>query len=522
MLRKPLPLLAALFVLAVALFALPSASAVAKQHRAAGKSERHAVAKRGHHAAAKRGRHAAAKRRRHAKRRHLRLISRNRPKLSVLTLSPANGSTLSGLVDWRAETVDAVPTKVSFAVDGTVLSTVTAPPYAYEGTGSLDTTTLANGSHTLTVTAYAKRGVSAASSVNVRVDNPALAPSPPSEPTEPAPSPEPTPETASTSSGGPIYWGAWIGNQLTGEEAPWDMNAVSQFESSVGKPLSMVHFSSPFANCFSSPCRFYGFPTSSFEDVRKAGAIPFFSWASQSIPSSKSEPEYQLSDVISGKYDSYIRSFASSAKSWGHPFFLRFNWEMNGNWFPWSEGVNGNNPGEYVAAWRHVHDLFTAVGATNATWVWCPNIDPDHRFQGLASLYPGDAYVDWTCLDGYNQGTMPSKPDRWRTFDELFSSTYKQVVTEVAPSKPMALGEVASTEYGGSKATWIREMLQQLPSSYPSIRALLWFDKWTDGDWPLDSSAAATEAFADGIQSTSYTTDAFSSLSAAGAIQPLS
>ena len=26
-----------------------------------------------------------------------------------------------------------------------------------------------------------------------------------------------------------VYWGAWIGDQLTGGEAPWDMSAVSAF-----------------------------------------------------------------------------------------------------------------------------------------------------------------------------------------------------------------------------------------------------------------------------------------------------
>ncbi|MBS1863384.1 MAG: hypothetical protein JSS68_16930, partial [Actinobacteria bacterium] len=165
-----------------------------------------------------------------------------------------------------------------------------------------------------------------------------------------------------------LYWGAWIGNQLTGTEAPWDMGAVSRFEGQTGKPVSLIHFASPFADCSHSPCTDYNFPTGPMTAIREHGAIPFFSWSSQSTPSSLNEPEYQLSDVISGRYDSYIRKFAEEAKAWGHPFFLRFDWEMNGNWFPWAEGVNGNNPGEYVAAWRHVHDIFTQVGATNATW----------------------------------------------------------------------------------------------------------------------------------------------------------
>ena len=235
--------------------------------------------------------------------------------------------------------------------------------------------------------------------------------------------------------------------------------------------------------------------------IRSHGSIPFYSWASQSIPWSKEEPNFQLADVIAGTYDSYIREFATSARDWEHPFFLRFNWEMNGRWFPWSEGVNGNRTGEYVAAWRHVHDIFDAVGATNATWAWCPNVDPDNIFLDLAGQYPGDAYVDWTCLDGYNWGTNPVKPDRWRSFDQLYRSTYNEIVNTIAPSKPMIVGEMASTEFGGSKAAWITDVLARVPVEYPKIRGLLWFEKFDDGmDWPIETSTSSVEAFARGIQ----------------------
>ncbi|HEY0392479.1 MAG TPA: glycosyl hydrolase [Solirubrobacterales bacterium] len=312
-----------------------------------------------------------------------------------------------------------------------------------------------------------------------------------------------------------LYWGAWIGDQLTGTEAPWDMGAVSKFEQSVGKQLSMVHFAAPFADCSRNPCSFYKFPTESMEDIRNHGAIPFFSWSSQSTPSNINEPDFQLSDVISGRYDDYIRGFAEAAKNWGHPFFLRFNWEMNGNWFSWSEGVNGNQPGEYVAAWRHVHDIFTSAGATNVSWVWCPNIDPGKEFGDIGPMYPGDGYVDWTSLDGYNWGTNPVRPARWMTFDQLFSSTYHRIVDSIAPSKPMVIGEVGSSEYGGSKAEWIKEMLRDLPTEYPAIHGLLWFDKFVPGedmDWQLDSSASATSAFASGIQGPSYEGNQYASL----------
>jgi mannan endo-1,4-beta-mannosidase len=306
-----------------------------------------------------------------------------------------------------------------------------------------------------------------------------------------------------------LYWGAWIGTQHTGTEAPWDMSAAADFEAEAGKQLSLIHFAAPFADCSHAPCTNYSFPTKPMQTIRDHGAIPFFSWSSQSTPSSLSEPDYQLADVISGRYDDYIRSFAAEAKAWGHPFFLRFNWEMNGNWFPWAEGVNGNNPGEYVAAWRHVHDIFTAVGAANATWVWCPNVDPKGEFTDVASFYPGDAYVDWTSLDGYNWGGR-----RWTGFSDLFGPTYHRIVDQVAPSKPMIIGEVGSSENGGSKSAWISEMLQKLPTEFQRIRGVLWFDKFEEGDWPLETSSSARSAFATGIQSPSYLPNAFGSLGA--------
>jgi mannan endo-1,4-beta-mannosidase len=303
----------------------------------------------------------------------------------------------------------------------------------------------------------------------------------------------------------PLYWGATIGSHLTGSQAPWDMTAVTKFEEDAKKSVSLVQFFQPFANCASSPCSFYSFPTAPLEDIREHGAIPVLSWSSQSIPSTTEEPDFQLSDVIAGNYDEYIRGFAESARSWGHPFFLRFNWEMNGDWFPWSEGVNGNLPGEYVAAWRRVHDIFATVGASNVTWIWCPFVDPKAELTSLGSQYPGDSYVDWSCLDGYNWGRNPVAPKGWKSFDEQFESTYREVVERIAPSKPMMIGEVGSSEQGGSKPAWIADALAKVPSRYQRVRALLWFDKFDSGmDWPIETSAAATDAFAQGIQDPMY------------------
>jgi hypothetical protein len=297
-----------------------------------------------------------------------------------------------------------------------------------------------------------------------------------------------------------ILWGALVSDQLTGHQAPWDMGGPRKLEAMLGKRMSLIHFMAPFSHCSSSGCSYYRFPDEELQTIRSHGAIPFFSWSSQSIPSTEEQPDYQLGDVISGRYDAFIRDWARDAKRWGNRFFLRFNWEMNGDWFPWAEEANGNRRGEFVRAWRHVHDIFTEVGAGNATWVWCPNVDFEDRLQDLRSLYPGDDYVDWTCLDGYNSGTNPAKRDRWRTFDQLYRRTYDKIVNEIAPSKPMVIGEIAATEQGGSKAEWIADTLSTIPAEYPKISGLVWFDKFEKGmDWPIETSASAIDAFAKGI-----------------------
>jgi hypothetical protein len=324
----------------------------------------------------------------------------------------------------------------------------------------------------------------------------------------------PTLATAKSKQSRSIYWGAQIGPQMTGEEAPWDMRPVHRFERIAGKGLSLIEFAAPFADCSGSHCLLGKFPTTPLDNVRNYGAIPSFSWNSTASPPSVNQRAFQLSDLISGRYDSYIREFATEARNWGHPFFLRFDWEMNGFWFPWAEGVNGNKPGEYVAAWRHVHDLFTSVGATNATWVWCPNVDIFGGLSKLGPLYPGNRYVDWTCLDGFNWGKRRGSPG-WLSFNRIFRSTYKQIVNRIAPRKPMMLAETASSERGGSKPKWIKNMYHEIRTRYHKVRAVIWYDVNDRGTgWPIETSQRASNAFRHAVRNGAYRPNIFGHLAA--------
>ncbi|MGB7588905.1 MAG: metal-dependent hydrolase [Solirubrobacterales bacterium] len=106
------------------------------------------------------------------------------------------------------------------------------------------------------------------------------------------------------------------------------------------------------------------------EAVWSRGAVPMIAWE----PWSWSNPDerFPLRAIVKGRYDGYMRSSAQAAAAWGEPIFVRFAHEMNGNWYPWGRGREGNTPAVYRAGWRHVVAIFRADGATNVKWVWTP------------------------------------------------------------------------------------------------------------------------------------------------------
>ena len=92
------------------------------------------------------------------------------------------------------------------------------------------------------------------------------------------------------------------------------------------------------------------------------------------IPMIQLQPiNISLPAIVAGRYDAYLRSYASAVRAYGRPVILSFAHEMNGNWYSW--GYPHVSPAVWVAAWRHVVSLFRALGATNVTWLWAPNAE---------------------------------------------------------------------------------------------------------------------------------------------------
>ena len=94
---------------------------------------------------------------------------------TVTIVSPAAGTTLSGTVAVQATATDNVGVvQTALEVDGEVRATGTIAPYQW----NLDTTTIANGTHTITVLAYDAAGNIGAASVTVTVQNANALPQP--------------------------------------------------------------------------------------------------------------------------------------------------------------------------------------------------------------------------------------------------------------------------------------------------------------------------------------------------------
>lgn len=259
---------------------------------------------------------------------------------------------------------------------------------------------------------------------------------------------------------------------------------LKALESTISHPYTIVMMYKQWGNSKNSSI------TQEFLELfDKANKIPMITWEPWDPTKGVDQPDFQLKKIINGSYDAYIKTTAENIRSYGKPIFLRFAHEMNASWYPWSGEVNQNTPKDYIAAWRHVYALFSTIGVKNVTWVWSPNTQADT----LEKYYPGDKYVDWVGLDGYNWGkTKPGKT--WQSFSEIFLDDYLTITSFT--KKPVMIAEMASTELNGSKHNWIEDAYEnQIPNNFPQVTAVIWFNIEREVDWPVTSSESTVNVF---------------------------
>jgi mannan endo-1,4-beta-mannosidase len=157
---------------------------------------------------------------------------------------------------------------------------------------------------------------------------------------------------------------------------------------------------------------------------------------------------------------------------------------MNGHWYPW--GTQKTKTKDFVAAWRHIHDVFAKAGATNVIWTWTPNVVNYLRQSPLKPYWPGPGYVDWVGIDGY----FTHRGDQG--FEGLFRRTLNEV-KRFAAAKPVLIVETGS-EPGSMRAKAVNELLSKVAED-PNIVGFVYFNSRGSGDWVIDHDARALQVF---------------------------
>jgi membrane-bound metal-dependent hydrolase YbcI (DUF457 family) len=228
--------------------------------------------------------------------------------------------------------------------------------------------------------------------------------------------------------------------------------------------------------------------------VWNRGAVPLVTWEPWTVEGRG----FSLRAIAGGRYDAYVRGAANSAARWGRPILLRFAHEMNGTWYPWGRGRNGNTPRVYKAAWRHLVRIFRSAGADNVKWVWTPNVEGGGQYP-FARFYPGNKWVNWVGLDGFNW----ARRGEWQSFTDIFGASYARL-SRLSP-RPMIIAETGSSQSGGDKAAWVSSALRKEIPRFSRVRAVVWFsDRVGDVDFRVNSSAASLQAFRSGISAPAY------------------
>jgi beta-mannanase len=197
------------------------------------------------------------------------------------------------------------------------------------------------------------------------------------------------------------------------------------------------------------------------------------------------EPTSGYDSINNGSQDSIIKKFAEGAKAYGYPVILAPFHEMNGNWDVWDGTVGNNSPAKFIAAWKRLHDLFSAATNVKFALAYNSNSVPNTTGNQFDDYYPGDAYVDYVGVDGFNFGSP------WQSFQSIFSSPLTKLAKYNKPIYIFSMGSVP----GSQKSAWIADALGVQIFKYP-IAGWVWFNQdGNDGNWVVNSDPASLSSF---------------------------
>lgn len=257
----------------------------------------------------------------------------------------------------------------------------------------------------------------------------------------------------------------------------------------------------------------------------------------------------ETNDGLNSYTKDQITQFAKILSGFDLPIFLRWNHEMNGSWYLWSQ-----QPTLYISKFiefsNEVHSK-----ASNVAIVWTPNQGAGYPWadgtyynsspssEDFALLdtnkdgvwnwlddpyspyYPGDEYVDWVGHSYYhwsNSGVrgvneVPAA-GQWIEANGIGGSATVpnfHDIYAVGHNKPMMIAETSAlydpndTKGGHASETdikkeWVKQVYTTLQDSLPKVKAILWFSQLKyeqevsgDVDWRLTSDQQVTDYYSE-------------------------
>ena len=229
-------------------------------------------------------------------------------------------------------------------------------------------------------------------------------------------------------------------------------------------------------------------------------------WGSGSVPMITYYPLTPNSAVAAGAFDPQLLSWGVYAKQWlagpnhiygdadDRRFYLRYAWEMNGNWMEFSpcktdNAVTATTAPEYVAAWRHVHDLWAGtlgIDRTHMAWIFSVHSEDVCEAGRMEVMYPGDDYVDWVGINVYDWvGTL--------TPSQILDPMTARLRT-LAPTKPFGINEGGTSRTDpADKGRWLGQLFDWSHANDARMQVLFNIDK--EAPWAFFGYVNGDETF---------------------------
>lgn len=274
----------------------------------------------------------------------------------------------------------------------------------------------------------------------------------------------------------PLLWGVFTGSNPT---------AIEKFDSYVTSNPDYLAFFVHWGNGGGELPKFL--KTYAYNKNR---TLVIFWESSDYTKNPVDQPGFAYSTILDGEWDEYLSDFAVQLKKYrGEVILVPFS-EMNGNWNAWSGTVNGNSPEEAVLAYQYVHQFF--AGAENVKFGWAPNsVSVPQTYENrIEAYYPGDTFVDYVGVDGFNKGTP------WYSFNEIFGPALDVIS---AYKKPIIIFSFASAD-GPQKASWMKDAFFTQMPKYPLLYGWIWFNQDKERNWLIWSDEASLSVFQDFVE----------------------